>query len=158
MSESADEKRGVPREGLGTDGSRIVENNFSDESVGPYTDDDFKSDLDWGKVRWAHFYGRAEIVNDDGDKKRRLTFPTGKFGHAETGGYAAIPIGLHNKIYHRFAAANQLMHHDRHKHQAAATLATVPSQSPCWQETSRKRAEQRFQSDEHKRLKGETSP
>ncbi|QDT02254.1 hypothetical protein K227x_06270 [Rubripirellula lacrimiformis] len=84
-----------------TDGAIILRNDFSDESIGAYTDDAFKSDRDWGKVRWVHFHGRANIVDDHGDKKLRLTFPKGKFGHQETGGNAAVSIGKHDEIYQR---------------------------------------------------------
>ena len=80
----------------------ILRNDFSDESVGSYTDEDFKSDRDWGKVRWANFHGRAEIVDEDGDKKLRLKFPRGKFGHARTGGNAAVSISPHSEIFQRF--------------------------------------------------------
>ena len=79
----------------------VLKNDFSDESVNTYSDDDFKADRDWGDVRWAHFYGRAEIIDDEGDKKLRLTFPKGKFGHRETGGNAAVSIGTHSEIYQR---------------------------------------------------------
>lgn len=79
----------------------IFKNDFSDESVGDYTDDDFKSDRDWGKVRWANLYDRSKIIDDDGDKKLRMTFPKGKFGHRETGGNAAVSLGTHNEIYQR---------------------------------------------------------
>ena len=83
------------------DATIILKNDFSDEAVGTYSDDDFKADRDWGDVRWAHFYGRAKIVNDDGNKKLRLTFPKGKFGHRNTGGNAAIDIGSHSEVYQR---------------------------------------------------------
>ncbi|TWU50979.1 hypothetical protein Poly51_42720 [Rubripirellula tenax] len=80
----------------------VLNNDFSDEAVGVYTDDDFKSDRDWGDVRWAHFDDRAEIVLENGDKKLRLTFPKGQFGHAKTGGNAAISFDPHSEIFQRF--------------------------------------------------------
>lgn len=50
------------------------------------------------------------------------------------------------------AAANHIMHHDKHNQVAAAKLASVPALSPSWQTTLTKRAEQGIQPDEAKRL------
>lgn len=52
------------------------------------------------------------------------------------------------------AAANQLMHHDRHNLHDAALLAAVPELSPSWKKTLTNRAEKGLQPDERLRLDG----
>lgn len=52
------------------------------------------------------------------------------------------------------AAANWLMHHDRHNLRDAALLAAVPELSPSWKKTLTDRAEKGLQPNELKRLQG----
>lgn len=52
------------------------------------------------------------------------------------------------------AAANWLMHHDRHNLRDAALLAAVPELSPSWKKTLIDRVEKGLQPDELKRLQG----
>ena len=52
------------------------------------------------------------------------------------------------------AAANWLMHHDRHNLRDAALLEAVSELSPSWKKTLSNRAEKGLQPDEPKRLQG----
>ncbi len=83
------------------DTADIVGNTFSDEKLGAYSDVRFKADRDWGKVQWANFRGRTEIVSDNGNKELRVKFPKGVYGHAKTGGNSGIPFTPQDEIYQR---------------------------------------------------------
>lgn len=52
------------------------------------------------------------------------------------------------------AAANRVMHHDKHDLDAAARLAAVPTLSPSWQATLNKRVDKQTPSGESQRLQG----
>ncbi|KLU03267.1 hypothetical protein RISK_004579 [Rhodopirellula islandica] len=97
----ADQPQTNESKSVSVGGAIILSNDFSDESIGPYTDVTFKADRDWGKVLWANYHGRAEIIDHHGDHQLRLKFPKGKFGHQHTGGNAAVSIGTHDEICQR---------------------------------------------------------